>query len=121
MKATSTSVPDLLEELLARPAAARQHLVRNLRRYWTPAVCRALLDRSHMIRFSDPFEMARIALLGILSAEHCSPPDSQLLAEAWTQFASGLMVRGALRSADKAFSRAAEFLIDGNIAAKLRW
>ena len=121
MKAKPTAVPDLIEELLARPPAARQHLVRNVRRYWTPAVCRALLDRSHMIRYSDPFEMARIALLGVLSAERCPPPSSQLLAEAWTQLASGLMVRGALRSADKAFSRAAEFLINGNFAAKLRW
>jgi tetratricopeptide (TPR) repeat protein len=116
-----TAVPELLEELLTRPAAARQHLVRNVRRYWTPAFCRALLDRSQMIRFSDPFEMARIAFLGVLSAEKCSPPDSQLLAEAWTQFASGLMVRGALRSADKAFIKAAEFLSHGSMAAKLRW
>jgi tetratricopeptide (TPR) repeat protein len=121
MKAKPTAVPDVIEELLARPVAARQHLVRNVRRYWTPAVCRALLDRSHMIRYSDPFEMARIALLGVLSAERCSPPDSQLLAEAWTQFASGLMVRGALRSADKAFSKAAEFVLRASIAAKLRW
>jgi tetratricopeptide (TPR) repeat protein len=121
MKAKPTAVPELLEELLARPVAARQNLVRNVRRYWTPAFCRALLDRSQMVRFSDPFEMARIALLGVLSAERCSPQDSQLLAEAWTQFASGLMVRGTLRSADKAFSKAAEFLLDGSIAAKLRW
>lgn len=66
--------------------------------------------------------MARIAHLGVLSAERCAPPDHQLLAEAWTQFASGLMVRGALRSSNKAFSKAAEFLVQGcSIAAKLRW
>jgi tetratricopeptide (TPR) repeat protein len=121
MKAKPATVSDLIEELLPRPVAARQHHVRNVRRYWTPAVCRALLDRSQMIRFSDPFEMARIALLGVISAEHCTPADDQLLAEAWTQFASGLMVRGTLRAADKAFVKAGEFLPQGNIAAKLRW
>jgi len=65
--------------------------------------------------------MARIALLGVLSAERCSPTDGQLLAEAWTQFACGLMVRGALRSSDQAFVKAAESLLNGSIAAKLRW
>jgi tetratricopeptide (TPR) repeat protein len=115
------AIPELIEELLARPVAARQHFVRNLRQYWTPTVCRALLDRSHTIRYSDPHEMARIAFLGVLTAERCSPLDSQLLAEAWTQFGSGLMVRGALRSAGKAFSKAAEFLLDSSVAAKLRW
>ena len=116
-----TSVTDLIDELLPRPNAARQHLVRNIRRYWTPTVCRALLDRSHMIRYSDPYEMARIALLGVLAAERVSPADNQLLAEAWTQFASGLMVRGSLRSSNKAFAHAAEFVLHGNISAKLRW
>jgi tetratricopeptide (TPR) repeat protein len=65
--------------------------------------------------------MARIAHLGVLSAERCVPQDNQLLAEAWTQFGSGLMVRGALRSSDVAFAKAGEFLLQGNIAAKLRW
>jgi len=121
MKAKPFAVPGQIEELLARPAAARQNLVRNVRRYWTPAVCRALLDRSNIIRYSDPIEMAQIALLGVLSAERCIPKDFQLLAEAWTQFAAGLMVRGALRSSDAAFAKAGEFVLQANVGAKLRW
>jgi tetratricopeptide (TPR) repeat protein len=102
----------LLESLLGKPQSARYHYVRNSERYRDPRLCRALLDRSRQLRFSDPVQMLELAELAVEVSLRCRlsvSSSADLATEAWLGVGNALMVSGDLRGADAAFETAIGF------------
>ncbi len=109
---TERPVATLLEELEALPAAERLERVASLP-FSTPGLIRALIDRSHAVRYKDTDEMLHFAHLARSAAEACSADQAgnpmrlaDLQARAWGQYGNVLRVCARPREAEEAFSTA---------------
>jgi tetratricopeptide (TPR) repeat protein len=99
---------DLLTELLSCPEKASHES-----RFATPQVVKALIDRSHAVRYQNPEEMLHLASLAQIVAETCSSSGSDselrladLRVRAWGQFGNALRVSGRPREAEEALTKA---------------
>lgn len=117
----------LLTELDRLPAEEQGLRVRNLRRYASPALSAALVERSHVARFGDHKEMLRCAQLALAAAEAARTVDAggpSLLADcrarAWAQLGNAQRVRSDLAGAERSFDSALSLLKKGTGDAELR-
>lgn len=121
-KPASCATEDLLTELMSCPEKASQE-----NRFAVPQAVRALIDRSHAVRYQNPEEMQHLAELAKITAERCSSsdPDStlrlaDLRARAWGQFGNALRVNGHPREAEEAFTKAQAYRQQGTGDPALR-
>lgn len=110
------SVETLLAELDARPAKEQAQRVTGVGAFANPAVARALIDRSHAVRFRDAEEMLHQANLARLCAEACETGPAggelrlaDLRARAWGQYGNALRVNSKPREAEWAFAVARSY------------
>ena len=103
----------LLAELQELPPSEQIQRIRADSPYAIPAVVRALMDRSHALRYRDADEMLHLAGLARLAAEACPAPAaggerklSDLRARAWGAYANALRVRSQPQQAERAFATA---------------
>ncbi|HEY0512988.1 MAG TPA: hypothetical protein VGH73_13850 [Thermoanaerobaculia bacterium] len=109
------SVPLLVAELAELPAGEQIRRVAAGGPYASPALARALVERSHAIRYSSASDMLQFAELAKLAAEGCSAADEgselkleDLLARVWGQHGTALRVGGQPRAAEEALATAQE-------------
>jgi tetratricopeptide (TPR) repeat protein len=88
--------------------------------YAIPVVVRALIDRSHALRYRDAEAMLHLAGLARLAAEACPAPAaggerklSDLRARAWGAYANALRVGSRPRQAEEAFATAQDHQAQG--------
>src|SRR5947199_2787062 len=103
----------LLAELAGADDEEQLRRVAEDRSYAAPAVVRALIERSHALRYEDPQRMLGFAQLARLAAEATdaaaagSPARlSDLRARGWMQYGNSLRVCGRLQEADEALATA---------------
>ena len=106
---------DLLTELLSCPEKASHES-----RFAIPQVAKALIDRSHAVRYQNPEEMLHLASTARTVAEKCpsSGPDSELQladlrARAWAQLGNAFRVSGRPRESEEAFTTAQGYRREG--------
>src|SRR3954447_7676428 len=113
--ATEFPVQQMLAELEALEESARIGKVKSGGIYTSPPVIRALIERSHSLRYRNADEMLRLAQLARLAAEGCSAaaagnerklPD--LRAPAWGEYGAALRVCGQPRAAEAALAASLE-------------
>jgi tetratricopeptide (TPR) repeat protein len=107
-----TPVATLMEEFDSLPAAERVERAAGTP-FSTPGVVRALIDRSHALRYKDTEEMLHFASLARTAAEACSADQTgdtmrlaDLQARAWGQYGNVLRVCARAREAEEAFATA---------------
>lgn len=121
------SVEALLAELDRLPIEQQELRVRNLRRYASPELSAALVERSHAARFSDHRETLRAARLAVAAAEAATPSDTtgpaalnDCRARAWAQLANALRIRSDVVESERAFAAALRLLEQGTGSPALR-
>lgn len=109
------SVQQILAELEALEESARIGRVKSGGIYTSPPVIRALIERSHSLRYRHADEMLRLAQLARLAAEGCSVSAAgnerklaDLRARAWGQYGTALRVCGQPRAAEAALAASLE-------------
>ncbi len=117
----------LLAELDRLPAEQQELRVRNLRRYASPTLAAAYIERSHAARYGDHEELLRCARLAVAAAEAATPPDAggrSLLADcraqAWGQLANAHRIRGHMLDAEREFATALRLADEGTGDLALR-
>ena len=117
--AERTAAPELLRELLARPADRRQLLLAASPRYHTWAFCELLLDAAVESGFQDPAHALDLARLGVDVAGHLAPAIygearvNDLRARAWAVLGNAQRIRADLRQAEEDFVKAERLLKKG--------
>lgn len=113
----STDVPvqQILDELEGLDQSARLERMRSGEIYAAPPVIRALIDRSHSLRYRSANEMLHLAHLAHLAAENCSASAAgnelklaDLRARAWGQYGNSLRICGQPLAAEAALASAME-------------
>lgn len=109
------SAAGLLEELEKMPVHQRSQRASRIP-FSTPVVVRALIDRSHDVRFQNTDDMLSFAHLACIAAEACLPEDAggemrqaDLRTRAWGQYGNVLRVCGRPREAEEAFATAERY------------
>lgn len=122
-----TSVEALLAELETWESGEQTRRVSNDARLAVPAVVRALIDRSHAVRYRDADEMLHLATLARLCAEDCEAAPAggelrlaDLRARAWGQYGNALRVTSRPREAEHAFTVAQSYRESGTGDPMLR-
>lgn len=93
---------------------------RGTRRFRGPALCRALLRRSHDLRYEDPREMVRFAQLAVLTSgnldrrTHGDDRVADLQAQAWGELGNAQRITGDLLSAERALARSLALFHEGS-------
>jgi tetratricopeptide (TPR) repeat protein len=121
------SLDSLLAELDGMPAAEREMKVRNGRRFASPQLALALVDRSYEKRHDDPAAMLHYARLAVAAAERsgATAAGGQALlhdcrARAWSQLGSSHRVRSEMADAEQSFAAARGHLEAGSGDLDLR-
>jgi tetratricopeptide (TPR) repeat protein len=118
----STEVPvqQILAELAALEGSAQIARVRSGGLYAAPPVIRALVERSHSLRYRNADEMLRLAHLARLAVEGCSAAAAgnerkleDLRARAWGQHGNALRICGQPRAAEAALAASLEYWRQG--------
>jgi len=113
----STEIPvqQILAELEALEEGARIGTVKSGGIYTSPPVIRALIERSHSLRYRNADEMLRLAQLARLAVEGCSASAAgnelklaDLRARAWGQYGTALRICGQPRAAEVALAASLE-------------
>ncbi len=111
----------LLAELDRLPTEQQELRVRNLRRYSSPELSAAYIERSHAKRYSDHEDMMRNARLAVTVAEAATPVDAggrallnDCRARAWAQLGNAHRIRSEVLEAERAFGRALELTDEGS-------
>lgn len=107
---------DVLPQLEGLPQEEQVRRVSAGGSFSTPGIVKALIDRSHALRFKDAEAMLFSANLARLAAESC-PADAtgnelrlaDLRARAWGQYGNALRVSGRPREAEEAFAAAQSY------------
>jgi len=106
-----------LSELSARHQSER---VKSDPRYATPPMVRAMIERSHSVRFRDAEQMLRYAQLAKLAVEDCSASLAggemklaDLRTRAWGQFGNALRVSSRIHEAEEALKTAQSYRRQG--------
>jgi tetratricopeptide (TPR) repeat protein len=117
----------LLAEVDRLPHEEQELRVRNVRRYASPALSAAYVERSHAVRFSDHAELVRFARLAVAAAEAAAalPPKGKRALEdcrarAWAQLGNAHRIRAEIPEAGKAFAKARRYLAQGTGDPELR-
>ncbi|HSG39979.1 MAG TPA: hypothetical protein VLE27_10110 [Thermoanaerobaculia bacterium] len=115
-----TSVEALLAGLDALPLKQQEQRAGDDPLLAVPAVVRALIDRSHAVRYRSTAEMLHQAGLARLCAEACDarpaggePRLADLRARAWGQYGNALRVSSRPREAEEAFATAQSYRENG--------
>lgn len=111
---------ELLAELASLKTDEQLNLIRSERRFASPQLVRALVERSHSLRYQDPDRMLYLAQLAQVTADVCTVEDvgselrlADLRSKAWGQYANALRIGGHLIEAEAAFARAEEHSAQG--------
>jgi tetratricopeptide (TPR) repeat protein len=117
----------LLAELDPLPPEQQELKVRNLRRYASPALAEAYVDRSHEVRFRDAKEMLRYARLAVTAAEAATRLDAggdarlhDCRARAWGQLGTANRVNAQLIEAGRELGKAVDYVEAGTGDKSLR-
>ncbi|HEV2846546.1 MAG TPA: tetratricopeptide repeat protein [Thermoanaerobaculia bacterium] len=115
-----TSVEPLLAELDILESQEQAQYVDRDGRFAAPAVVRALIDRSHAVRYRSSDQMLQQANLARLCAEACGTGPAggelrlaDLRARAWGQYGNALRVNSRPREAEGAFATAQSYRESG--------
>jgi tetratricopeptide (TPR) repeat protein len=115
----------LLAELADLPASEQTERVCAGGPFASPPVIRALIDRSHSLRYKDAGEMLHFARLAKLAVEDGTVATDELRladlrARAWGQYGTALRVCGRPHEAEEALLAAQEFRRQGSGDPALR-
>lgn len=126
-QATEIPVTVQLAELESLTAGDRVQRMRAGGSFATPALIRALIERSHAARYRDSEEMLHFAHLARLAAEACASADAgndrrlaDLKTRAWGQYGNALRVCGRPREAEEALATARAYREQGTGDPALR-
>jgi tetratricopeptide (TPR) repeat protein len=114
------SVQRLLAELDRLVPEQRELKVRNLRRYASPELSAAYVERSHAARYNDQHEMMDSARLAVAIAEAATAADAagradlnDCRARAWAQLGNAHRIRSEIAEAERAFGQALRLVAEG--------
>lgn len=111
-----TRARELVEELASLPGPEQTQRVRSGGLYASPAVIRALVERSYAFRYQGADEMLRLARLAKLAVENCSAVAAggerklaDLQARVWGQYGNALRIGSQPHDAEAALAMAQEY------------
>jgi tetratricopeptide (TPR) repeat protein len=114
-----TAAGRLFEELIEHPQARRLTLVRNSRRFQTPALCELIISKGYDQRFSDvdlgvDLTGLAVVLSRQVTEDTCGLADTRdLEGRAWAFHGTALRVASDLRESERAFKEASRCFAEG--------
>jgi tetratricopeptide (TPR) repeat protein len=111
---------EIVDELASLPGPEQSRRASSRGLYSSPAVVRALVERSYALRYQGADEMLRLARLAKLAVENCTPEAAggerklaDLQARVWGQYGNALRISSQPHDAEAALARAQEHRRNG--------